>query len=747
MLTNKQRFFINNQKIQSSKRVNEPAVLKFNPYIYQQSRKEFDKLQKTIRIQKAINQYAAGIDKIALNDLPSYIVEKATNIFDAKFAFTTHFNSSENTFSFAQTNLKQNVIIKICRIAGFNIFDRKIKIKPEDFNTILKDKVVFFQSVYEVSLKNIPKTIACSIDKIINVGWFICASFIADEKLFGSITLAGKPDQEFIERENLLIFSHITTQAIRRKQAEMQLRQSQANMLALLENTGDAIWALNNDFKIFYANSRFKALLYDLYNITWKNNIDVFSQLSTSETLFWKSIINKGLSNHQMIIEKKVKIGELQKIFQISVNPIFEDNKQIGLSFFASDITSHKRSLALEQELELANKTMELKQNFLANLSHEIRTPLAGVMGITELLALTKLDDKQTEYLKMLKDSGSNLKDVIDLILDYSNIKRGNISAGKVVFSLKDIFYRKIGKFSANNEKSVTFQYSHGKEVPDLIKGDQLLISKVVDNLLQNAYKFTDNGLIELKTSIVSDHNFLNLHKLTTPAESDVWIRFEVSDTGTGVSNYVKEHIFKPFMNLEKNSARQYEGTGLGLALCKEIVDQMGGKIGYESSANKGSVFWFTIKVTRKQKIEICDKIHNKIPEANKSSKNGIKIAYIGFSRLNQKLVNIALSYLGYHATHYDGRNIITQEFNHTSIPDILIIDYDSLDSMDVSKFNDLFNSPISRFPKMIGLLDKADNVETMIKKGIHITECLYKPLKTHEISPIIKRVVSEKCN
>ncbi len=747
MLYNKQKTFIQKQKNKPFKRVNEPVVMIFNPHLYQQTSKKFYENKNTLRIQKAINQYALEIDQVSLADLPSYIIEKATSIFNVKFAFTTHFNSSENSFSFADTNLKQNVIDEIFQSTGLNIFDSKIKIQPEDLNSIQRDKIFFFPSVYDVSFKRIPKKIARLIDSIVNVGWFLSAYFFAGEKLFASLTLAGKPNQAPVETENLLTFSHITTQAIRKKQTETQLNQGQANMLALLENSSEAIWALNNDLKIIYANSKFKKLLYDFYKITWNNNIDLFRHLSSQEVRFWKSIIKKGISNHPMIIEKKLQMGDIKKNYQISVNPVFENKQQTGLSFFATDITSSKRNSALEQELMLVNNTLELKQNFLANLSHEIRNPLAGVMGITELLSLTKLDEKQSGYLKMLRESGENLRDVIDLIIDYSNTKKGNHSMGKVVFSLKDFFYKKIEKFSAKNEKPVTFRYSHDKEIPDLIISDKLLISKLVDNLLHNAYKFTHNGIIEIKTKVISDNHFLNLFKLPPPEKNELWIKTEVSDNGTGVNNFVKEHIFKPFMNLEKNSVRKYERTGVDLALCKEIVDQMEGKIGYESSVNKGNTFWFTLKVFRKKNSEIFDITKKDIHTIKNSSKIGIKIAFIGFSRLSQKLVNIALSYLGYHATYYDSRNIITQKFNPASIPDILIIDFDSLIHINVQRFHDLFHSSVSRLPKIIGLLDKTDNVETMLKKGIQITDCLYKPLKTHEISPIIERVVSEKCN
>lgn len=747
MLTNRQRISVLNQKIISLRGGHGSVAINMKQYLHHQPFNELQKLKKTIGIQKAMNEYASGIDKIGLNDLPAYVVDQATRIFDTRFAFTTHFNSSDHTFSFAETNLGYDRISKIYQHTGINVLEQKIKIQPRDFSTILNDKVVLIRSVYELALKSIPKEIAHLIEKIINVDWFISASFIADEKLFGSITLAGKPNQEMVERENILIFAHLTTQAIKRKQAEKQLRQSQANMLALLENTNDAIWALNNDLKVFYANSKFKELLRVLYKINWKNGTDIFSQLGDTEALFWKSVIKKGLENHQMVVEKKVMVKGKEKNYQISVNPIFEDKEQIGLSFFSTDITSHKKSIALEHELKLAHKTMELKQNFLANLSHEIRTPLAGVLGITELLEMTRLNGRQTEYLQMLKDSGINLKEVIDMMLDYSSIKRGSLSSGNVVFSLKDLFNKKIETFSANNEKSITFCYSHGQEVPDLIRTDQLLISKVVDNLLQNAWKFTDNGHIELKTTVVSDQNFVNLHKLQAPCENEVWIRFEISDTGKGVSNYVKEHIFKPFMNLEKNASRQYEGTGLGLALCKEIVDQMGGKIGYESSVNKGSLFWFILKVTPKQKIDINHQSGTENDTIKTTAKNGLKIAYIGCTRLNQKLVNIALGYLGYEAMHYDCRNLITGEFSHASVPDILIIDFDTLDYMDIKRFHEVFKTPASTFPKMIGLLDKTDDAESMIQKGIPIIEYLYKPLKIHDISPILERIVAEKCN
>ena len=270
---------------------------------------------------------------------------------------------------------------------------------------------------------------------------------------------------------------------------------------------------------------------------------------------------------------------------------IMENNKPSKLCGIMVDITDRKK---IEAEFistkESALEAARVKSEFLANMSHEIRTPLNAVIGMSSLVLGTGLNEEQNDYISTIKSSAETLLTLINDILDLSKIEAGKLSLEVLDFNL-DILIRSTSDLFSLSAKTqgLSFHIRIDPDVPRDLRGDPGRILQILMNLLSNALKFTPKGQILVTVS---------LQKLL---DEKMDIRFQVHDTGIGISEKVKNKLFSPFSQGDNSTARKYGGTGLGLSISKSLVDLMGGQIGVESQEGKGSDFWFVISLEKAQ--------------------------------------------------------------------------------------------------------------------------------------------------
>jgi len=240
--------------------------------------------------------------------------------------------------------------------------------------------------------------------------------------------------------------------------------------------------------------------------------------------------------------------------------------------------------MARKQALEASR----VKSEFLANMSHEIRTPMNGVIGFTNLLLRTGLSDKQSDYLTTIKKSATNLLSIIDDILDFSKIEAGKMELEKRSLNINDCIDEVLNFLGpAAQSKNVELIGIVYQDVPEFLLGDSIRISQILTNLTNNAIKFTQQGNIQIRVMLDDE----------TP--QSVRLKIKVTDTGVGLSEEQQKVLFQAFTQADTSTTRRFGGTGLGLVICKKLVESMSGKIGLESEENTGSTFWFTIELDK----------------------------------------------------------------------------------------------------------------------------------------------------
>jgi PAS domain S-box-containing protein len=270
---------------------------------------------------------------------------------------------------------------------------------------------------------------------------------------------------------------------------------------------------------------------------------------------------------------------------QVAIAPLVDDGNQcIGSIAVARDVTQHKRS---EEALRLAREAAEAanhaKSSFLARMSHEIRTPMNGVLGMTELLLETGLTSTQRKYAETVQRSGKNLLGIINDLLDFSKIEAGKLELEQVDLDLRRTIEDTVDLLAERaHAKGLELACSIPPSLPTQVRGDPLRLGQVLTNLVGNAIKFTDEGSVVIRVAGADE------------TADSVTIRFEVTDTGVGISPEAQSRIFDEFAQADGSTTRKHGGSGLGLAISKQLVEMMGGEIQVESALGAGSTFWFT---------------------------------------------------------------------------------------------------------------------------------------------------------
>jgi two-component system sensor histidine kinase/response regulator len=390
-----------------------------------------------------------------------------------------------------------------------------------------------------------------------------------------------------------------------RKHSEAIIRQQKDYLQALINNSPVAIVTLDQIMSIQSCNSAFETMFGYTHGEVMGRNLDQllaghpWNGNGHSPEVPYSEQVMKG-EPVKTIVQHHRKDGSMVDV-EISGVPLSEEGRVTGVLWLFHDITE------LVQARRVAEQADRAKSEFLANMSHEIRTPMNGIIGMVELTLGTDVTDEQYDFLIGARESADALLNVLNDILDFSKIEAGQLQLEMIDFDLPNVVEGVAQASAARAEVKGLEMVSYvDPAVPALVKGDAGRLRQILVNLVENAIKFTEQGEVLIRTELVEAPGPTD-RSVQDPEHPHVSIRFSISDTGIGIPPDRQQAIFERFVQADGSTTRRFGGTGLGLTISKQLSEMMGGKMGVESEAGKGSTFWFTVSFEKLPNQEHAD--------------------------------------------------------------------------------------------------------------------------------------------
>jgi PAS domain S-box-containing protein len=502
-------------------------------------------------------------------------------------------------------------------------------------------------------------------------------------------------------------------------ETQLKIRQHE-----IVENASDFIYTVDNAGRFTSFNAageqmsgytREEALSMHLTDLLTANSDDARTDAQNSETTQGRLMAK----DHRFLW------------VETSARPIFNGKDKIGELGIVRDITKRKQTEEqLTRARDVAEAAAQSKSAFLANMSHEIRTPMNGVIGMSNLLLDTKLTEEQKDFAETIRNSADALLTVLNDILDFSKIEAGKLRFETLDFDLRDVVEGTIELLAPRaSSKELELTALTESNVPNHLQGDPGRLRQVLLNIIENAIKFTEAGEIAIKVELVAEKT------------EEVELRFEVRDTGIGLTPEAQGRLFRAFGQADESTTRRFGGTGLGLVISKQIVEMMHGSVGVESEPGKGSRFWFTAKLGRQTRNNTF------APVEQITALQGRRALIVDDNETNRRIVRLYVSACGMVTEEVsDGRAalaLLRQPRDAAQKFDVILCDYQMPGMDGISVCREVHADPsLTKIPLL--LLTSLDRRVSGTQLGAcGITELLTKPLRRRELIAAVLRAIA----
>jgi PAS domain S-box-containing protein len=533
-----------------------------------------------------------------------------------------------------------------------------------------------------------------------------------------------------IRQDNELFLCSFIQDISKRKIAENNLKFQEEKYRNMIANMNLGLIEVDNDEIIKYANQRFLEISgYEMDDLIGKSPSELFvfgENVRLIKTK--KNLREKGISDiYQIQITNKR--GEM-RWWAISGAPNFDDKGNlVGSIGIHLDITEQKQlEIDLENEKLKAEEASRAKESFLANMSHEIRTPLNAIIGFLRELNKQDLSDSQRKYIENSTIASKHLLAIINNILDISKIEAGEMSIENEDFALENTINKIIKVLHPKaTQKGITLCSNINPLITDVLKGDSLRIEQILFNLMGNSLKFTQKGKICINCNLIKDY----------PNSQDISI--SVADTGIGMEKEYLNSIFNKFSQEDLQVTRKFGGTGLGMAITKELVQLMKGRIEIESEKNKGT----TIHVFLNLKKGDRSNLKSAHLETASTSLKNISILLVEDSDMNRMVAQNSLQHYSCKVTEaengVEALKILKKENFDIILMDIQMPEIDGIETTKIIRNKLKLNIPI------VALTANAFKSEIEKCKKAGMNDYITKPFnETNLIETIAKHTIKK---
>jgi len=501
-----------------------------------------------------------------------------------------------------------------------------------------------------------------------------------------------------------------------------ELTESKQQFQSIVQDQTDLICRTDKDLQVIFAN---RALLISFAQtferVKGKKILDWVDQQDLQN--FKNSINLLSPTNALVKINHQINLSFSRYMLVTSIiRALFDANFELmGYQLVMRDITSEitSKNDLLEAQKRVTAVSLSRSQ-FIANMSHEIRTPMNSIIGLLEVLKETGLNEEQTEIFDVVHHSAGNLMSLLNDIIDLSKIDSNKIQFSSNWFALEDLMHKTVKLLELKaKENNSTLKLTLDKYLPKEVNGDALRLGQILINLLTNAIKFTNDGVVEL--SVENESEDKNRAK----------IKFTVADTGMGIGEDAIKNIFKIYDQGDPEITRQFGGSGLGLAISNSLCEKMGGKITVKSKVGQGTSFWFTLN------FEIKSHQH-------KPTHKNIHILVVEDNMLNQKVVGTTLKRNGFSFDVADNGQAAFEKFKNNHFNLILMdIQMPLLDGYETTLLIREYEKAHPENPrtKIIALTANATTEDKNKCREIGMDEYLTKPFRFKDLNDIIEKM------